>query len=469
MASDFNNTLTFENIKQFKCPKCGAELRVVGTQTCFLGCPSCGTVIDVQSKNHAVVMHQNEPAKYLPKSFLRIGMTAEFEDIQHIVIGRTRWQSDYQEYWADDEGSGYSTETWHYDEWVLMSQNQTYFYLTEDDEGYSIPQPFTPKYPSEPYKSALDNTETNRVFSGIFKHRNKHQQPNFNTNARERVLEYGQATLKYFEGEVSYEIWDENPLVFSMYRDGGDDFVVEAHVADDGTYEEIEYFREEPIGKKWLMERFSNDPRIAPQLAEAVQILKSIRSWQVIFGSFFVVFLFLLFTTFSGGKQIFRETFSVPAAKDTTKTDIQPSLVGQIINFKLETGTVRLRLEANLPNGSDVWAGVEIAKANGQTINAIDSEFYYEAGSEDWVEGGESGTETWEESQTNREELYRVSEPGTYTARVFVAPTSPAKTQVTVSITTGASPSGFYWAGILVCLLGLVTVTVGSWSRMPWR
>ena len=469
MASGIQNTFVFKNVKQFKCPNCGAELRLINARTRYVGCQSCGTVADARSEAHQVVMRHNTPTKFPPKSFLKLGMTAEFDGIQHQIIGRTRWQSNYEEYWADDEGSGYTTETWYYDEWVLMSQHQTYFYLTEDEDGYTIVHPFLPKYPSVPYSTDIDNQETNKVFSGIFKTKNKHHQPNFNTKASERVLEYGQAVVQYFEGEATYQICADDRVAFSMYQDGGDDFVVEARLAADGSYQEIEFFREEPIAKKWLMERFRDDPSIAPQLAEAAQILKSIRSWQMIFGAFFVVFLFLLFTTFSGGKQIFRQTFSVPAATDTTKTDIQPRLVGQVPDFKLETGTVRLRLEASLPNGSDVWAGVEIAKANGQVVNAIDSEFYYESGAEDWVEGGESGTETWEEAQTSREELYRVTEPGSYTAQVFVAPTSPAKTQVTVSIWAGAASSGFYWAGLLVCLLGLVTVTVGSWSRMPWR
>ena len=468
MANGIKETFVFENVKQFKCPNCGAELRLINARTRYVGCQSCGTVADARSEAHQVVMRYNEPEKFPAKSFIKLGMRAEFDGLSHQVIGRTRWHSEYQEYWADDEGSGYEAETWHYDEWLLMSQNRTYFYIVEDNEGYAIVHPFLPKFPSAPYLISTDSAdEQGGIFSSVSK--SKQSVQNFNDKSSERVLEYGQSQVQYFEGESTYQISTDERVAFSMYRQGDDDFVVEARLATDGSYQEIEFFREEPIAKKWLMERFQNDPIVAAQLAEGAIIQKNTRNWQAIFGLFSTVFLFLLFTTFSGGKRVFEQSFSVAAAKDTNKTDIEPRLVGITPAFALEAGPVLLRIQASLPNGSDVWAGVEIARADGQVVNAIDGAFYYETGQEDWVEGGESGTETWEESQTNREELYRVTEPGNYTARVFVSPTSSTKTEVTVSMTTGAVPSRYYWIGLAACLFSLLAVTAASWARMPWR
>src|SRR3712207_130113 len=135
MNSSIRSQSYFQSVQQFKCVNCAGELNIINTRTRYIGCQYCGSVLDARSPAHEVITRLNAPAQFPPHSFIKLGMTAIFNGKKHQVLGRTRWKSEYQERWSEEGETGYSSEQWEYDEWVLMSENRTYFYLIEDAEG----------------------------------------------------------------------------------------------------------------------------------------------------------------------------------------------------------------------------------------------------------------------------------------------------------------------------------------------
>ncbi len=436
----------FQSIRQFRCGNCGGEITLINTRTRYVGCQYCGAVADARSEAHQVIAKLNQPSKFPPRSFIRLGMTAVFNGVKHQVLGRTCWKSVYKEYWKEDNESGYSDETWTYDEWVLMSEHRTYFYLIEDAEGYAISASIIPTNPNLPANQKIRN---------------------FYSGTSMQVQEYGHSEVTYFEGESTYQIHTGDKIEFAEYRTGGKSYIAETRLNKAGLRKEIEFFEETSLNRNVLLDRFVGNPEIDKLLQQRKQRRTGNKFWLRVFGFSGILFLLLLFYSLSSGKQVFSQEFTVPQALDSTKISDTPELLTLIRPFELQPGVVRLALSATLPDNSDAWVGLELRDPAGQVANVFEDDFFHESGTEYWQEDGESGWESWEESEKQKETYYRVDEAAAYLGKVYAIPNAKGEVRVRFAVYQESLLSRYFLLAAIFCGLAFaITVIVGV---RDWR
>ncbi len=222
-------------IRQFKCKNCGGELQLQNKRSQYVACPYCGSVADSSSEAYKVLTKMDKPSKFPPMRFIRIGMEGTFNGKMHHVIGRTRRRNTYREYWVENGETGYSDEVWIFDEWLLISEDATYFTLVEDEEGFTVVNSITPRYPSLPQGERMQD---------------------FYSGKQKRVQEYGNTEILYYEGESTYLVQAGDKSSFSEYSGGGSSYSAEWRHKE-GVLKEIEFFKETPISNNEVLEAFN--------------------------------------------------------------------------------------------------------------------------------------------------------------------------------------------------------------------
>ncbi len=438
----------FTSVRQFRCTNCGGEITLINKQTNYVGCQYCGAVMDANAEAHQVITRLNAPSKFPPKSFIRLGMKATFNGKKHQVIGRTRWQSEYKEYWAEDGETGYSDEQWEYDEWVLMSEDRTYFYLIEDADGYALSTAFLPQTPNLPSGTSLSN---------------------FHTGRKERVEEYGDSKVLYFEGESTYQIKEGDRVKFAEYRSGGKSYIAEWRLKDNSKeIKEIEFFEEKSISSREVFSAFEDNEVIKEAKGKIEQVNKRKRFWRITFWLTSLVFAILLVHSLTQGREIYSQQFKIPQARAPVTEDDDPQILATTRPIPLQsTKTIyQLKLSASMPDNTDLWTGLEILNEKGEVINAIEGDFYRASGDEAWQEDGESGVEHWEEAETSKAMYYRLDQPGIYSARVLAIPTTAPDASITLTLYEGNILSRYYTIGLIIfILIALVNSVSASMAR----
>ena len=383
---------TFQTQKQFKCNGCGGEISLISKRTNFVGCPYCGAVTDTQSVAYKVIANMEKPSYFTPYTFLKVGMIGTFEGKQHKIIGRTRFNSNYKEYWSDDEGSGYSDETWQYDEWQLLGEDFTYFYLIEDAEGFEFSHVFYPKYPN------LPNGNNIKAFL---------------TNSSQRLDEYGSTKIIYFEGEATYQVKVGNTHNFAMYKKGKDKYEVETRLADNSNQlNEISFYREEHHSPEEILEAFKNDESVVSFAEVFEKERKSRRIVRRMYTAACVICFFMLF--FSIGEQnILNQNFTMADYKVVNKNDslIEYEIYSDFFELK-DVGRVHgFRLSVEMPDNMDSYTEIEINDDKGDAVNDLVGNFYRSSGYD-----GES----WTEDDVAMEEYYDLDSAGRYQVKMNV-------------------------------------------------
>ncbi len=234
MTPDINTNRN--KIRQFKCKNCGGELELQNKRSQYVACPYCGSVADSSSDAYKVLTKMGNPSNYPPMRFLKIGMEGVFNGKMYHVIGRTRRRNTYREYWIEDGESGYSNETWTFDEWLLISEDATYFTIAEDTEGFTIITPVTPKFPTLPEGEKMAD-----LFSGKSR----------------RVQEYGDTEILYYEGESTFLVQAGDKSSFSEYAGDSQTSYSAEWRYKDGEIKEIEFFAEQEISQYELKRAFN--------------------------------------------------------------------------------------------------------------------------------------------------------------------------------------------------------------------
>jgi hypothetical protein len=451
------------NYSEIVCPSCKQKSALFHNFTQTFGCVNCGAVSAIKDGVATVQSLPTNSTHYSPKSFIKLGQWMKYKSKDYLVIGRTIWDSDYEEYFNEDGKQGYTNEKWTYHEWILTDNKGAILYLFEDNEGYHFSESIKPKYPNLANRNFQKSSS---IFSGDSL---KIEIDNFTLKSKETVTEIGNSTLKYIEGEIPWETKLFERVNFATYDYDGYRFTVETELNEkDAT--KASYFKEWKVGKKYLMDCFRANPEIAESLNKGEEAEKKYTFLAVTTGIFSIL-SFLLFFMADGnrGKLIKEQTFVIPAALDTTATNLKPENAGRITNLKLEEGPVKVILSASLKSNSDLWAGVEIHDDKDLPINAIDDQFYDEEGTEYWQEDGESGYEYFHEINSTKSELFQVEKSGTYSAGVYAAPQSLNETTVYLAVYQDVmSGEYFIWLGAIGLTITAILILIG-YNSMPWR
>jgi ribosomal protein S27E len=438
----------FQSVRQFRCTNCAGEITLINKRTNYVGCQYCGAVLDATSEAHQVITKLHAPSGFPPKSFIRLGMKAIFHGKKHQVLGRTRWQSDYKEYWSEEGETGYSDERWEYDEWVLMSEDRTYFYLIEDADGYAISTSFLPQHPNLP-------TGTNIL--------------NFHTAKKERVIEYGDSNVLYFEGESTYQIKAGDRVKFAEYTSSGKSYIAEWRLLDTSKeIKEIEFFEEVSIPEWEVLAAFEDNAVIQEAKQKIGQANKRKRFWRITYWLTALIFAILLIHSFTQGKEIYSQQFAVPQTTQPATEEDDPKVLAttQPIPMQAIKKIYQLELSATIPDNTDLWTGLEILDEQGQVVNVMEGDFFRASGDEAWQEDGESGVEHWEEAELSKSLLYRLDQPGTYTARILALPTTVPDATVKLTLVEGSILSRYYTIGLIIfTLIALVNSVSASMAK----
>ncbi|MEL6672646.1 MAG: hypothetical protein AAFR61_10665 [Bacteroidota bacterium] len=372
------------SVKQFNCQNCGAAQEVMHPRAQYVACQYCGSVLDAQSEEHQILKSLGTPTRHKPMSFIRLGQYARFHDRIHQVISRSRWRMNYKEYWSEEGETGYSNEVWIYDEWLLMDENRTYFYLIEDREGYYISEEIIPETPSLVPKN---------LRMSFFKDHNP-----------QIVREYGEASLIFFEGESNYQIKHGDLIRFGMYKLRGIDYSVEYRMSDQNKKEikEIEYFREAPISRRKVLEAFDENPEIE-QLKLTEEQWRGVRKISLV--GALAMLLLMLYSIAYDGQTFFSRTFSLQDLSE------ENALISEPIEVT-EPGLFRMDLQAtSVSTNSEMFIFAYILDSEQAAINKMEGSFYYYTGVEDG--------ERWTESDVSTSKIFRLEEPGTYYVQLY--------------------------------------------------
>jgi len=400
-------------LKQFDCPNCGNSLSLQHPRAREIACQYCGSVLDAASEAHQILTKLGEPQRHPPFSFIKLGQTGSLGNQRYKVISRTRWRMNYKEFWQEDGQSGYSNEIWVYDEWLLLSEYYTYYYLIEDRTGFWISAEIVPEIPIlRPSNLRM------RFFEG---QRNR------------RVQEYGMAEVIFFEGESNYHIKTGDQIQFTMFKDRGISYSAEWRMDEDGqNIKEIEFFKETPISKRRLVEAFAGNEAIA-------EIKERQTYWRSIFRTarlaFIALVVLMLYSFLREGNLIYQETFEL------TLTENQ-SLTSSPIEVP-DGGLYRLRMNASgMPTNSEVYLFAYVLNEDSAAINKIDDEFFYYTGYDS--EG------QWTERSSKESKVFRLKEGGTYFLRIFTKQQFADMGDVTISLYRGVWISRYFVMGCIL-------------------
>lgn len=410
------------SIKQFDCTGCGSALEVFNPRAKYISCQYCGNVLDTQSEEHQIMMSLSPPEQHRPLSFIKIGLVANFFGKKYQVIARTRWLQDYQEYYNEDGESGYSKELWAYDEWLMISEQRTYFYLVEDKSGYYISDEIIPTKPSLPSNGS-------NYWSFLA------------SQSEQLIQEYGSAQVLHFEGESNYQIKINDTIGFASYKQGKDIYTGEWRLDEEtGDIKEIEFFRETYISKKEVLAAF-----------EANEELDAFRDkgkfWQWMYygaAASTVAFFVLLLSSLGGGNQeVFSQTFDFSTLDDSIMVISNP------INIEKE-GLHCLSMDANIGlENQEIFAVTYFLDKDKAAVNSLDGDFAIYTGYEDG--------EYYSEATTSSEKLVNVEESGTYYAQIIADKEDGLPGDLTISVRTGYLLSRyFFWSFILMGILTFV-------------
>ncbi len=410
-------------VRQFNCTSCGASLEVFNKRAKYTGCSYCGSLLDVQSDTHKLLSKLGTPTDFKPYTFVRLGMQAQFNDKKYQVIGRTRWRMDYKERWEEEGEVGYSTEIWYYDEWLMLSEQRTYFYLVEDKEGFYVSNEIYPTSPSLPRQ----HSEKISFYQGYKK---------------KPIQEIGAAKVQFFEGESNYRILIGDRIGFANYKyNKKKKYAVEWRInKKTANIKEIEYFEEIKKSNFSILEAFEEN--------EAVKkILDNQRYWRfILFSAIATLALFFITTIVSinkTGEYIFVHTYDV----SSTQKDIDVSITTPRFNIT-KPGLYQLKLRGAFnQDNTSMYSIAYIHNEKGEPIRAIEGDFYYWTGIEDG--------ERWTESNKDKHKAVLIKEAGTYYAELYVTSEYNQTGQLTFEIRKNILLTRYF-------LIGTILLTIFS-------
>ena len=351
-------------IRQFRCASCGGELELQNPRTRYVACPYCGSVADAKSDAFHVLTKHANPSDFPPRSFIKLGKEAKIEGKAYKVIGRTRWKSNYTEYWYEDGESGYEQGTWIYDEWLLISEDATYFYIIEDEEGFHFSRSIIPKYPSLPKDGKIEDFYTKKI---------------------RQASEFGTSEILYFEGESTYLVKPGRKVGFSQYSNNRIDNIAEWRYNDEGEIQEIEFFEEYGVNAKSLREAFMTDEeRMQLEQEKRIKTLEKIKTRKLNkrifqYGGLINFVVGLLLVVLYSGKEysyqtIMEKTFKYPIQASESDFIIKDSAKIYVFEPEKELRidknykSIEIVIKPEIPPETDVLFRLKILDENGKNV-----------------------------------------------------------------------------------------------------
>ena len=200
-------------VRQIHCPNCGAPLDILNARRSkTVVCGSCRSQIHLTDPTFRIVADLTNQ-RAAPRTPIGLGMYGEFKGRRWQVIGRVRYR---------EEGV-------FWDEWLLMTDEGEFLWLTEGEEGFTLYDPIVPSQPIDPDRVLLFVT-----VDGV----------SYPVRAR------GTGTIDFLEGELTWKATVGDRVRYLDAQLGQTKFAIE------WTPTEIEYFRGEKLAANVVRQAF---------------------------------------------------------------------------------------------------------------------------------------------------------------------------------------------------------------------
>lgn len=208
--------------RSLNCSQCGSPIGVRNALKAKVAtCQSCGSIIDLRSPKFEVLGKARLDQR--PRGLLCLGMIAERDEKRWEVIGLLVF-----------EGSDVE-ETWTWDEWLLMSEDGRYAWISHDEGKYSWQTLLTPADP--PTRRDIERSSAIELEG----------QPR-------RVRERDDAHIRMVDGELTWKASLGDQI---FYVDLSSGYSIEY------TADEIEFYSGKRLGKADIYSMFSMREHLA--------------------------------------------------------------------------------------------------------------------------------------------------------------------------------------------------------------
>ncbi|MCI4669406.1 MAG: hypothetical protein MRZ79_14820 [Bacteroidia bacterium] len=399
-------------VNQLNCTGCGNALSIINPRAKYICCQYCGSVLDLNSEEHQILETIGKPEKHKPFSFLELGMIGKINGKTYQLIARTRWRTKHKEFWYEEGQSGYSNEHWIYDEWLMIDENRTYFYLIEDKDGYFVSEEIIPETPM-----LLDNSLKMQFFRG---------------EAQKRVQEYGSAEVVFFEGESNYTIKKGDEIRYSTYIDRGINYTSEWRMENGEEIKEIEFFQEIPVSRRKIIEWFGTNEQVT-------ELQEDEAFWKFVYrGSLVGVLLMLVMgiaSMSSKGKIIYSEDVPFAALQGDEGKLVGPFEIPKKGQYRMEMKVFDLQ-----PNSEAYIMGYILDKDQA-AINNIEGSFGYYTGYDDGY---------WSEKEFESKLRFRANEPGEYYVQFHSADAASQQGSLKVFLRQGGMMGRYFLIALII-------------------
>jgi len=222
-------------VKQLHCPNCGGGLEVKNAQRAkSIVCQSCGSQIDLARPEYGIIgrsILNSAP----PRTPIELGMWGEFDGQRYQAIGRVR----------------YREEEYMWDEWLLMTEDGQFKWLTEGEKGFTLYESFVPRNPVDPV-SVRDSVNLE------------------GTSAE--VGDKGVGRIDYLEGELTWRatVGDEVNYLDAEFPGG--------RYSIEWTPDEVEFFRGKNLSDNEVRRAFGLPEVATPSILEKLRAALTVRT-----------------------------------------------------------------------------------------------------------------------------------------------------------------------------------------------
>lgn len=294
----------------------------------------------------------------LSKIPLKVGMLATLENVSYEIVGRSRWKMFYKEYYKEENSSGYSTEHWIYDEWLLKDYSDNYVYLVEDIEGFKLSEKIDPEL--KPILEKRDNTFTE------FYHRHK----------QSRVIEYGESEITYLEGAVEDDAEIGQIKDFFTYFSVGDNAYFSLEMYHGDLSEDREYYKDKKISRKTILEAFANYPEIKAIKEEA----DTLRLGTMLSFFAFVATLVMFIMSFYTKKLIYEHTIPLDSLSNSTAYRTPAWEIKELNQLYYVELKMKFTALTTFNSLHEVSVDADVYEEKEGIVNTLLGDFYHETG-----------------------------------------------------------------------------------------
>lgn len=396
------------------CPNCGAPLDLKNPESAKMAyCSYCSSEIDLGTNEAKKLdlIQKPKPAK----SALELGLEGEINGIKYQIVGRIRYRDP-------------KTYSW-WDEWLLLSENGQYLWLSEEDWEFVLMHKYTPEVPYDP-----NSVEEYLTIDG----------------EQLEVEDKSRAVVMFFEGELT---WKAKSGETVNYLDAWKD---DTHLFScEWTDREILYFRGIEIPAEKIYQAFKLGPLPPEATGEGLTTEGPLQklAQRLISGPMLklsIIFSILLVVT---------GIFLSFLGKDVKSLKNNKKATDKVVYFgpyKMDKkGSIyAIKTRVSGLSNEEVYVEFDILNENEKPVAYFDGDYYH-------YEGYDSDGH-WEESSLSKTRSFVLREPGKYLIKANFEKKLSGNNKLKVTVREGIFHTTplFVLAGILMLYPFLV---LGVW------